>query len=86
MKTRIAILTLFFALGLAALGGVIAADKQTASANKAEVAKEFSDYQKPSDDELRKRLTPLQYKVTQEEGTERPFRNEYWDNKQEGHP
>ena len=84
MKTRIAILALFFALGVAALGGVIAADKHTAPANKAEVAKEFSDYQKPSDDELRKRLTPLQYKVTQEEGTERPFRNEYWDNKQEG--
>lgn len=39
---------------------------------------------KSSDDELRKRLTPLQYRVTQEEGTERPFDNEYWDNKAEG--
>jgi len=38
----------------------------------------------PSEEELRKRLTPLQYKVTQEEGTERPFNNEYWDNKKEG--
>jgi len=41
-------------------------------------------YSKPSDSELRKRLTPLQYQVTQEEGTERPFANEYWDNKRAG--
>lgn len=35
-------------------------------------------------DELKKKLTPLQFKVTQEEGTEMPFQNEYWDNKAEG--
>jgi len=37
-----------------------------------------------SEAELRRRLTPLQYKVTQEEGTEPPFRNEFWDNKRAG--
>jgi len=34
---------------------------------------------KPTDAELHERLTPLQYKVTQKEGTEPPFRNEFWD-------
>jgi peptide methionine sulfoxide reductase msrA/msrB len=34
--------------------------------------------------DLRSRLTPLQFQVTQENGTERPFRNEYWDNKRPG--
>jgi methionine-R-sulfoxide reductase len=41
-------------------------------------------YRKPSEEELRQRLTPLQYEVTQEEGTERAFKNDYWDNHQEG--
>jgi peptide methionine sulfoxide reductase msrA/msrB len=43
-----------------------------------------SAYAKPSDAALRERLTPIQYQVTQQEGTEPSFRNEYWDNKAEG--
>ena len=39
---------------------------------------------KPSDQDLQQKLTPLQYRVTQEEGTEPAFRNEYWDNHEAG--
>jgi len=41
-------------------------------------------FKKPPDEELRARLTPLQYEVTQREGTESAYENEYWDNKREG--
>ncbi len=39
---------------------------------------------KDSPKSLKERLTPLQYKVTQEDGTEPPFNNKYWDNKKPG--
>jgi peptide methionine sulfoxide reductase msrA/msrB len=41
-------------------------------------------YTKPSEAVLRQRLTPLQYEVTQREGTEPAYRNEYWNNHREG--
>ncbi|MDP2645234.1 MAG: peptide-methionine (S)-S-oxide reductase MsrA [Desulfobacterales bacterium] len=41
-------------------------------------------YGKPSDDLLRKSLTPLQYQVTRQDGTEPAFDNEYWNNKKDG--
>lgn len=38
----------------------------------------------PSNEELQEKLTPLEYKVTQRDGTEPPFENAYWNNKEEG--
>lgn len=43
-----------------------------------------SEYSKPSEQELQSRLNKMQYEVTQKDGTEPPFQNEYWDNKKTG--
>ena len=48
------------------------------------VSNNANQFKKPSDEVLKQRLTPLQYKVTQKDGTERAFNNEYWDNKKPG--
>ena len=48
------------------------------------VWKDKNEYTKPSEEELKDKLTDLQYRVTQQDGTERAFNNEYWDNKEAG--
>lgn len=52
--------------------------------NEAPPSARSSTFAKPADEELRRRLSPLQYKVTQENATEPPFKNEYWNNKRAG--
>src|ERR1044071_9460632 len=42
------------------------------------------DFEMPTEDELRERLTPLQFEVTQKAGTERAFTGAYWDTKDPG--
>jgi methionine-R-sulfoxide reductase len=63
------------------LGAAVPALGQEAARQKGWVAANF---RKPSAAELQKRLTPLQYEVTQHAGTERAFANEYADNKRPG--
>lgn len=49
-----------------------------------EKSSKSKEYSKPGDQVLRQKLTPMQYKVTQEDGTEPAFHNEYWENKKPG--
>jgi peptide-methionine (R)-S-oxide reductase len=44
----------------------------------------YKNYQKPNDEILKQKLTPMQYQVTQQQGTEPPFNNAYWDNEKPG--
>ena len=68
------------AAALVALALALPANGQNASNAKGWNGK----FQKPSDEELRKKLTPIQYDVTQHAGTERAFSNEYHDNHRPG--
>ncbi len=56
----------------------------TAFSNDNTQATSSSGYVKPTNTELKQRLTPLQYSVTQNDDTERPFKNEFWDEKRDG--
>ena len=64
----------------------VVADQPTPRGDIAAVAPQTNSgaFRKPSNEQLRKQLTPLQYEVTQKEGTEHPFKNEFWDNKRAG--
>jgi len=55
-----------------------------ADAERMQIGFDPNTFEIPSDEELQESLSPLQYKVTQREGTERPFENEYNDNKEAG--
>ncbi len=70
--------------GVLAILGVAGAAEQMSGKPSVEAKGSKRVYQKPSDDEIKTNLTPMQFRVTQQDGTEPPFRNEYWDNKTPG--
>jgi len=72
------------ALALSALLATRPAAAQSARAAATPAVPARRSFVKPADDELKRRLTPLQYQVTQHDATETPFRNAYWNNHQPG--
>ncbi len=74
-------------LALMATVAAAAAPRASAQASARSVNRDrkvTTPFHKPSDTELQKQLSPMQYRVTQHEGTEPAFRNEYWDNHEAG--
>jgi len=73
------------AVALLAAGAALrVAAAAPATRSKAQERANMSNFQKPSAEDLRKRLTREQYEVTQREGTEAPFQNAYWDEHRPG--
>jgi len=89
MKAKLAVWVLAGAVG-GLVAGCRQAEAQAVATNRQAVASPSSTnsvmgaYHKPSAGELQKKLTPQQYQVTQNAGTEPAFRNEFWDNKKPG--
>jgi methionine-R-sulfoxide reductase len=82
-------LTVGAALAAAILAGCARAESQTTKANQAVMSPPFTDaamshFQKPPAAELKQKLTPMQFEVTQHAATEPSFRNEFWDNHKPG--
>jgi peptide-methionine (R)-S-oxide reductase len=74
------VLAVVCALAAASAGRLVAQGSPSTSTG----GHSMSEYKKPTESELKQKLTPIQYQVTQHEGTERPFQNEYWNNHEAG--
>ena len=74
-----------FTVALAGFGFAVSTNHRPANATAAPTREDqVNDSRKPSPAELKQKLTPMQFHVTQEAGTEPPFRNEYWNEHREG--
>ncbi len=84
MRFRFGLLLLVAVLGalLVVRAAPPRAAEPTTSTQSGEAMK--NTFVKPSDTDLKKRLSPEQYDVTQHEGTEPAFHNEYWNNHEDG--
>jgi peptide methionine sulfoxide reductase msrA/msrB len=87
--TSIGSLAAVLALATAALSSCSRAESQTAPADQAVTSPPFTNsamenFKKPSAEELKQKLTPMQFEVTQHAATEPPFRNAFFDSKKPG--
>ncbi|MEO7974834.1 MAG: peptide-methionine (R)-S-oxide reductase MsrB, partial [Thermoanaerobaculia bacterium] len=84
---RLLAFALTVAISLVAVPWLLSALQRPAASSPAASntkGKPMSNFAKPTDAELKARLTPMQYEVTQNEGTEPSFRNEFWNEKRPG--
>jgi len=82
--TAAAIFAIFLALNWLESEKMTHAEDTVSDSKSAPMPETKDAFVKPTQTELKKKLTQLQYKVTQESGTEAPFNNTYWDNHKEG--
>ena len=88
IKSSLLTRTLLGAAGLAAAWGLYAVADQSVNTEgklpETAMLENKGQWNKPDDAVLKQKLTDLQYYVTQKDGTERAFQNEFWDNKADG--